>query len=237
MKIKRLHDWNVTTAEARDIQGRLAERITTTPLTKSPKLIAGIDISVSRWHKAGRAAVVVLDYPSLEPLEIQVAESVISFPYVPGLLSFREAPLAIEACRKLTCEPDLVIVDAQGIAHPRRLGFASHLGLCLDVPTIGCAKSRLIGSHADVPNHPGGYAYLYDGDEIIGASVRTKPGVKPVYVSQGHMIDLTSAIKWVIQCCKGYRLPQPTRLAHLAANGILNNAPVNRYIKQDTSEK
>jgi len=221
VRIKRLHEWDVTNAEARDIQEKLAQFVISSQFNKTPKLIAGVDISILRFSKTGRAAVVVLAYPSLELVEIQVAENDIRFPYVPGLLSFREAPLALEACRHLISRPDLVIVDAQGIAHPRRLGFASHLGLCLDIPTIGCAKSRLIGDHGDVPDEPGGYAQLYDGDEIIGAAVRTKTNVKPVFVSIGHRIDLTSAIQWVIQCCRGYRLPQPTRLAHLAANGRL----------------
>ena len=225
MRIKRLHEWDVTTTEARDIQNKLARSVKSAPFNKTPKLIAGVDISILRFSKTGRAAVVVLAYPSFEIVEIQIAESRISFPYVPGLLSFREAPLALVACSRLKRRPDLVIVDAQGIAHPRRMGFASHLGLCLDIPTIGCAKSRLVGEHEDVPDEPGGYTHLYDGDDIIGAAVRTKTKVKPVFVSPGHRIDLTSSIQWVIQCCTGHRLPQPTRLAHLAANGRLQPAP------------
>lgn len=221
MKIRRLHNWKVTPAEAMAIQERLAHLVRSHAFKANPSLIAGIDVSVQRSGKIGRAAVVVVTFPSLEIVEVKTAESATLFPYVPGLLSFREAPLAIKAIKKLSSRPDLVIVDAQGIAHPRRLGFASHLGLCLDIPTIGCAKSRLTGVHGEVPDDPGRYTYLYDGKEIIGAVVRTRTGVKPVFVSIGHMIDLTSAIHWVVQCCNGYRLPQPIRLAHLAANNSL----------------
>jgi deoxyribonuclease V len=140
---------------------------------------------------------------------------------VPGLLSFREAPLILAAFEKLTATPDLVFVDGQGIAHPRRIGLASHLGLCLGLPTIGCAKSRLCGEHETPGFAAGSYAELRDNGEVIGAAVRTRAGVKPVYVSIGHMIDLPSAIRRVLDCCRGYRLPEPTRLAHMAAGGNL----------------
>lgn len=164
----------------------------------------------------------VLSYPELEIVETQTVEDSIDFPYVPGLLSFREAPLTLAACEKLSVTPDLVLVDGQGIAHPRRLGLASHLGLFLDTPTIGCAKSRLCGSHQTPGHEPGSYAELVDGDETIGAALRTKLGTKPIYVSIGHKVDLEAAIYWVTECCRGYRLPEPTRLAHLAAGGNLN---------------
>ena len=143
------------------------------------------------------------------------------FPYIPGLLSFREAPLILAACEQLDLIPDLVLVDGQGIAHPRRFGLASHLGLFLNIPTIGCAKSLLCGAHEIPDSEPGNYAEIIDKSEIIGAALRTKPGVKPVYVSIGHKIDLETAIRWVMNCCRGYRLPEPARLAHLAAGGNL----------------
>jgi deoxyribonuclease V len=157
----------------------------------------------------------------MEIVEIGSAEDSIIFPYVPGLLTFREAPLILAAFEKLTVTPDFVMVDGQGIAHPRRIGLASHLGLCLGIPAIGCAKSRLIGEYAEPGNEAGSYTELLDNSEVIGAVVRTKAGVKPVYVSIGHMIDLPSAVSLVLKCCRGYRLPEPTRLAHMAAGGNL----------------
>ena len=169
----------------------------------------------------GTGAVVVLRYPGLEVVVVKVVTGRIAFPYVPGLLSFREAPLVLAACEQLTVTPDLVIVDGQGIAHPRRLGLASHLGLFLDTPTIGCAKSRLCGHHPAPGKEAGSYTELVDRGETVGAVLCTRAGVKPVYVSIGHRIDLTAAIGWVLSCCRGYRLPEPTRLAHQAAGGNL----------------
>ena len=168
-----------------------------------------------------KGAVVVLRLPDLTPVESSVVEQRVSFPYVPGLLSFRETPLILAACERLTLTPDLFIADAQGIAHPRRLGLASHLGLILDVPTIGCAKSILCGSHGGLGEEAGSYVSLLDGGEVIGAALRTKQGAKPVYVSIGHKVDLEAAIYLVLACCRGYRLPEPIRLAHLAAGGEL----------------
>jgi deoxyribonuclease V len=162
---------------------------------------------------------VVLEYPELGLVETKVVSGKLDFPYIPGLLSFREAPLTLVACERLSVTPDLILVDGQGIAHPRRLGFASHLGLFLDMPTIGCAKSRLCGSHEEPGNEPGNYTEVVDEGETIGVALRTKAGVKPVYVSIGHKVDLQTAIYWVLECCCGYRLPEPTRLAHLAATG------------------
>jgi deoxyribonuclease V len=144
----------------------------------------------------------------------------IEFPYVPGLLSFREIPLILAVCRQLSTTPDLFIADAQGIAHPRRLGLASHLGLVLGVPTIGCAKSILCGKHGDLGDDPGDCVSLVDGAEVVGSALRTKRRVKPVYVSIGHRIDLDEACRWVLACCRGYRLPEPTRLAHQLASGV-----------------
>jgi deoxyribonuclease V len=165
-----------------------------------------------------------LNYPDLEIIDIQTASGNLDFPYIPGLLSFRELPLTLAACEKLSVSPDLVIVDGQGIAHPRRFGLASHLGIIMDIPTIGCAKSRLCGSHSDPQNELGDYSDLIDKNEIIGVALRTKHRVKPVYVSIGHKISLNTAIYWVMHCCRGYRLPQPTRLAHLAAGGNLQQS-------------
>ena len=187
----------------------------------NPHLIAGVDISSSDSQGVARGAVVVLSYPELDIKEVQTAESRITLPYIPGLLSFRECPLILDACEKLCNTPDLVLVDGQGVAHPRRLGLASHLGLFLNVPTIGCAKSILCGRHELLEEEPGSHAELVDNGEVIGAALRTKLNVKPIYVSIGHKIDLASALHWVTNCCRGYRLPEPTRLAHLAAGGNL----------------
>jgi deoxyribonuclease V len=165
--------------------------------------------------------VVVLSYPELRLVETRVVSGELEFPYVPGLLSFREAPLTLAACQELSVTPDLFLVDGQGVAHPRRMGLASHLGLFLDKPTIGCAKSLLCGSGEMPGEEPGSYTEIVDRGEVIGATLRTRPGVKPVYVSIGHKIDLETAIQWVLNCCRGHRLPEPARLAHLAAGGNL----------------
>jgi len=220
MEIVRRHGWQVTTTEAIVIQTELAGQISRTG-DVAPHLIAGVDISVDKASGTGTGAVVVLSYPELETVEVEAVTDRIEFPYVPGLLSFREAPLVLAACEKLTITPDLFIVDGQGIAHPRRIGLASHLGLFLDTPTIGCAKSRLCGIHVVPGDEAGSYTELRDKGEIVGAVLRTRTGVKPVYVSTGHRISLQSAIDWVLACCRGYRLPEPTRLAHQAAGGNL----------------
>jgi len=221
MRIVRRHGWRVTTSEAIRLQKELATEVSRNGDFITPRMVAGVDISVNGWAKTGTAAVVVLSYPELEPVEMKVVTDTLNFPYVPGLLSFREAPLILAACEELAATPDLIMVDGQGIAHPRRMGLASHMGLFLDIPTIGCAKSRLCGSHDEPGNERGSYAELLDNGEVIGAVVRTRTGVKPVYVSTGHKIDLESAVAVVLGCCRGYRLPEPTRLAHQAAGGNL----------------
>ena len=224
MQLVQHHGWQVTTAEAIEIQKKLAGQVSREG-DVNPRFVAGIDVSINRWAKTGTGAVVVLNYPELELLETRVVTNTIPFPYVPGLLSFREIPLLIPAFQMLTITPDLCIVDGQGIAHPRRIGLASHLGLFLDIPTIGCAKSRLCGTYNEPDLNAGSFTELLDENEIIGAVVRTKSGVKPVYLSTGHRISLESAIRWTLNCCRGYRLPEPTRLAHQAAGGNLKYIP------------
>jgi deoxyribonuclease V len=221
MKVARLHGWQVSPAQAIKIQMGLAAQVSRVSEMASPHLIAGVDISVNKEAGTGTGAVVVLSYPELDLVEKVVVTDQLKLPYVPGLLSFRESPLILAACESLKVTPGLILVDGQGIAHPRRIGLASHLGLFLNTPTIGCAKSRLCGRH-DVPDtEAGSYAELIDNDEVIGAVLRTRAGVNPIYVSIGHKIDLPAAIHWVLACCRGYRLPEPTRLAHLAAGGNL----------------
>jgi deoxyribonuclease V len=222
MKARHLHGWTVTSQEARQIQTDLAARVSRQREVHDVGCVAGVDISVSRGDVPARAAVVVLSYPEMELVEVKVIEKRVAFPYIPGLLSFRESPLIIAACEQLTAEPDLVLVDGQGIAHPRRMGLASHLGVLWDRPTIGCAKSRLCGEHGPVPAEPGSHAEIADRGEVVGAALRTRRDVKPMYISIGHKVDLPAAIEWVLRCCRGRRQPEPTRLAHLAAGGHLN---------------
>jgi deoxyribonuclease V len=221
MEVERLHNWQVSLTEALDIQLRLAARVSKVSEVVTPRFIAGVDISVGKAQEIATGAVIVLSYPELRLVETKIVNEKLNFPYIPGLLSFRESPLILAACEKLTVTPDLILVDGQGVAHPRRLGLASHLGLFLDTPTIGCAKSRLCGSHKELDVEPGSSVDLVDNGEVIGAVLRTKIGVSPIYVSIGHKIDLQTAVHWVLKCCRGYRIPEPTRVAHLTAGGNL----------------
>lgn len=219
MKVHNLHGWQVSIPQALDIQRELAARVSPISEIGEPRFIAGADISASRARSLATGAVVVMDYPALELVEVKTVDAPLALPYIPGLLSFRESPLVLAVCEQLTVTPDLMLVDGQGLAHPRRLGLASHLGLLLDMPTIGCAKSRLCGSHEAPAVAPGSSAALVDGGEVIGAVLRTKAGTSPLYVSIGHKVDLEAAVRWVLACCRGYRIPEPLRLAHLAAGG------------------
>ncbi len=221
MEIKQLHGWQLGVKTAMDTQRRLADLVSKNNEVADPRFIAGVDMAVGKTGGMATGAVVVLSYPELRVVETRVVKGELDFPYIPGLLSFREMPLILAACAELGLTPDLFLVDGQGVAHPRRLGLASHLGLFLDRPTIGCAKSRLCGSHETLCNESGSQAVLKDDDETIGVALRTRAGVKPVYVSIGHKVDLAAAIQWVMACGRGYRLPEPVRLAHLAAGGHL----------------
>ena len=220
MQINQLHSWQLSIDQAKQLQTRLASLVSRENELTEPHLIAGCDISAPDSNGIVHAAVIIVRYPSLEVVEEQVVEKKAIFPYVPGLLSFRESPLLLTAFENLSNEPDLILVDGQGIAHPRHFGIASHLGLILNIPTIGCAKSRLCGHHKPLATQkPGAYTNLIDNNEIIGAVVITKNKTNPIYVSIGHKIDLPAAIFWVLECCNGYRLPEPCRLAHLTAGG------------------
>jgi deoxyribonuclease V len=220
MKILSLHSWNPTYQEAFEIQLRLAPKVSTENHLGKVRLVAGIDVSFNA-DKTARAGLVVLSYPELELVEMIQIEGIASFPYIPGLLSFRELPMALQAFEKLRLSPDLIVVDGQGIAHPRRIGLASHLGLLLDTPTIGCAKSLLCGNHDELGSEAGGFQSILFDNSIVGAALRMRENIKPVYVSPGHKIDLLSSIEWILKCCRGYRLPEPCRLAHLASKGNL----------------
>ena len=218
VKILELHSWHINPSEAKILQLQLAGQVCQHAEYVKPRFIGGVDISAPDVTGVARAAVVIMTFPELHVAEIKTAEDRLNLPYIPGLLSFREAPLILAACRQLSINPDLLIIDGHGIAHPRRFGIASHLGLLLDTPTIGCAKSRLCGTHAPVIEKIGAYVELIDNGEIIGVALRSKTGARPIYVSVGHRIDLPMSIKWVMNCCRGYRLPEPSRLAHLAAS-------------------
>jgi deoxyribonuclease V len=222
MRVLNLHDWNVDITEAGKLQRDLATLVVRSRcLFQTPRFVAGIDLSVDRIRGRGRAAVVVLSCPALELVEVKTVEGPLTWPYVPGFLSFREMPLILAACNLIQTAPDLVLVDGHGIAHPRRFGIASHLGLFLDAPTVGCAKSLLCGTHGFLGLDRGGTADIIDRDELVGAAVRTRTGVKPVYVSIGHKCGFADAVESVLHCTGRYRLPEPTRLAHLAAGGRL----------------
>ena len=224
MAAKRAHPWKVTTAEARAIQLRLAGQVSRRDEVGRPRFIAGVDISGPRFKGRVRGTVVVLSYPDLRVAEVSTVERKVDFPYIPGLLSFRESPVMLAAYEKLKLRPDLVLVDGQGIAHPRRFGLASHLGVLLGMPAIGCAKSILCGAHGPLAAPRGSAAEIEHQGEVVGMALRTRDGVRPVYVSIGHRVDLAAAVSWVSNCCRGYRLPEPTRLAHQAASGHLPDA-------------
>ena len=221
--------WDVDPAEARALQRRLAREVIAAGDVTNVRAVAGVDISTGpRGTDAGRAAVVVIAWPPLTPVEQALEEAPVTFPYVPGLLSFRELPLILPAFERLRTRPDLVLVDGQGIAHPRRFGIAAHLGVLLDLPAIGCAKSRLTGVPAgELGPERGARVALRDRGEVVGYEVRTRTGVKPLYVSPGHRIGHEAAAEWVLRLTAGYRLPEPTRLAHQAAAGT-QVAPAER---------
>lgn len=213
-----LHPWNLEPSQAVALQQSLRGRVRAEPLRGDIASIGGVDVGV--LNGLGRAAVVRLDYASLRPIETAVATEEISFPYIPGLLSFREVPVILKAFEKLSVLPDVFIVDGHGVAHPRRFGIASHLGVILDKPTIGCAKSVLVGSYEYLGEEMGSQAELIDGGEVVGVALRTRRGCKPVIVSIGHRVNLLSAIGLIMATVRGYRLPEPCRLAHRFASSV-----------------
>jgi deoxyribonuclease V len=222
-----LHEWDLSYAEARQLQRELAGRVQVVPLQKEPRFIAGLDCAFSKDDKRIFAAAVMLEVVDasgnsfeLKLVETVSAEQETRFPYIPGLLSFREAPVCLEAAGRLSREPDLYVIDGQGLAHPRRLGLASHLGLFVNRPTIGCAKSRLIGNFDEPGEEKGAWSPLRDRGEVIGAVVRTRSRVKPVFVSVGHLCSLEDAIRITLACTTRYRIPEPARLAHQAVSRL-----------------
>lgn len=214
------HAWDLTPAEARALQSELAGEVDTTTPLGPVRTIAAADVSFDRHGIELYAAVVVVEFPSMTAIERVRAVTPATFPYVPGLLSFREAPALLDAFAKLRTRPDVVLCDGQGIAHPRRLGIAAHLGLWLGLPTVGCAKSRLCGDFDEPGPNRGDRSPLLDKGEVIGAVVRTRRRIKPLFVSPGHRCDLESAVALVLATCTRYRLPDPARLAHNDVNDV-----------------
>ena len=219
MKIRRLHSFDVNYQEALVIQESLRERLILHDDGHLPlQSIAGADISYAKNSDLFFAAVVLYSYPEMQIIEETYATQKVTFPYIPGLLTFREGPALLEAFAKLRRTPDLAIFDGQGIAHPRGIGLASHLGLFLNIPTIGCAKTRLVGSYCAVGEKAGSHVPLTLGSRIIGYAVRTRDKIKPLFISPGHGLSLQKAVEVILSCCRGYRLPEPVRNAHLAVN-------------------
>ena len=202
------------------MQRELRAQLILTDHLEPVRRVAGVDVGFEADGMVTRAAVAVLRYPELDVLETAIARRPTTFPYIPGLLSFRELPAVLDALARLREPPDLLLCDGQGIAHPRRFGIASHLGLLVDIPSIGVAKTRLCGAHAEPPNQRGAWTSLWAEGEIIGAVLRSRSGVKPLYVSPGHRISLETALAYVIGCCTRYRLPETTRHAHRLASGL-----------------
>ena len=225
MQFAELHPWEMGYREAVALQRRLAERVELHPPPGwTPRSVAGVDVSYEKHGDLFFAGVVVLRLPDLTPLATAAAHDRVTFPYIPGLLSFRELPVLLEAFRRLPLVPDVVLVDGQGIAHPRRLGLASHLGLWLGIPTVGCAKSRLCGEHPPPGRRRGDRVPLCQGGEEIGAVLTTRDNVKPLYISPGHRMDIATAVDLTLACGGRYRLPEPTRQAHLLTNRLRREA-------------
>ena len=224
MHPSKLHRWDVSPEEAIEIQKRLRSQLDLQSEPEQIETVAGIDVSYDKGSDWLFAAIVVIQVRDLQILDSASATATVPFPYIPGLLSFRECPAVLEAWEKLTVKPDCLMCDGQGIAHPRRLGIASHLGLWLDLPSIGCAKSLLVGEYREPGSKRGSIEPLYHRKEHVGAILRTKNGVQPVFVSQGHKIGLKKAIEIVLACCTRYRLPEPTPQAHLLVNEIRRKA-------------
>jgi deoxyribonuclease V len=213
-------DWNLSPTEAVATQQRLRHEVRIEPLEREVRFIGGADVSFNRFSDKIYTGIVVLDLATLKVVESVGVRSVARFPYIPGLLSFREAPSVIAAWDTLQQKPDLLMLDGQGIAHPRRFGIACHIGVLLDLPTVGCAKSLLVGHHDDLPTAAGKHVPLIHREEEIGVALRTKRNVAPIFVSVGHLIDLPSAIEIVKKSTGKYRQPEPTRQAHLLVNQL-----------------
>jgi len=212
------HRWDVTPAQAIALQKALSNEVVTRDNFPPVTAVAGVDVGFEEQGKVTRAAVAVLSFPELSLQEYAIARRPTVFPYIPGLLSFREIPAVLDALQQLRRLPDLLLCDGQGLAHPRRFGIACHLGVLTDLPAIGVAKSRLVGTHGPLADGKGSRQALYDKGEIIGSVLRTRRGVRPLYISVGHRISLETAVDYVLRCTTRYRLPETTRAAHKLAS-------------------
>lgn len=213
------HSWDLSPKDAIEIQKQWSRRVVTTDQFGPVRRVAGVDVGFEDNNQVTRAAIVVLSYPELAPLDSALVKIPTSYPYIPGLLSFREMPAILKAYEQLQLKPDLLLCDGQGTAHPRRFGIACHLGVWLDVPSIGVGRTRLVGSHDALPDEKGAWVPLLDKGEQVGAVLRSRKGVKPIYVSTGHRVSLASSVQWVMNCVTRYKLPETTRYAHnLASN-------------------
>jgi deoxyribonuclease V len=224
MRYRDLHGWDLSPSEAIQLQKELQGRIRLEPLEGEPELIAGADVSYERFSDVIFAGFVVLSAKTLKVVARSAAVVETHFPYIPGLLSFREAPALLKAWENLKVTPDLVFFDGQGIAHPRRLGIAAHMGLWIDRPSVGCAKSLLVGSYKDLALEPRSQAPLIYRGEGIGVALRTKASVKPVFISPGNRIDTRDSVRETLRTLGRYRIPEPTRQAHLWANELRRSA-------------
>lgn len=222
-----LHDWHVAPAEAIALQKQLRQHLRHQPLSQTPTTIAGCDISFNKFEETVYAGIVVLRLDTLETIAESGVIGTATFPYIPGLLTFRELPALLQAWEQLAVLPDVVMVDGHGTAHPRRMGIAAHAGLFFDRPTFGCGKSVLVGRYHEPQPERGSWSPMWHQSETIGAALRTKNKVNPVYVSPGHLIDLPTAIGLTLRCDGGYRLPEPTRRAHNFVNGLRRNSSQN----------
>lgn len=240
MQYNKLHDWDLKPAEAIELQKNLRRDVRVEPLGQPARLVAGCDISFNKFSDIVYAGIVVVELPGLEVIDSATAITKTTFPYIPGLLSFRETPALLEAWQRLNTMPDAVMLDGQGLAHPRRFGIACHFGLLTGIASLGCAKTVLVGEYKEPGESAGDYSLMEHKGEIVGAAVRTKDRVAPVYISVGHLIDLPGAIELALKCVKGYattgagntlfqtatapkskyRIPEPTRQAHLLVNAL-----------------
>lgn len=236
MKYSAGHDWDLSPRAAIKLQAELRQRLILQATERPVRRVAGIDVGFEQEGKIARAAAVVLSFPELTVLDCALAREPTRFPYIPGLLSFRELPVVLKALEQLSLEPDVLLCDGHGYAHPRRLGIAAHLGVITDLPAIGVGKSRLTGTHGPVPEARGAWTALMDGAETIGAVLRTRPGVAPIYVSPGHRMDLPAALALVMACTTRYRLPETTRWAHrLASSPAAVSAGLQRDLRANVA--
>jgi len=225
VRIRKLHNWGLTPSQARQLQQRLAHLVIQRALPRRVSSVAGADVSMDPRGTRAAAAISVLSFPELTIREVVTVEGTVRFPYVPGLLTFREGPILLDAFRKLKIRPDVILFDGQGLAHPRGMGIATHVGLFLEVPTVGCAKSPLVKPRSEPGPRRGARSSIEREGRLVGVALRTRTGVRPVYVSPGHLADVPTSARLVLSCCRSFRIPEPLRSAHReCGNAFLSGA-------------